>query len=74
MSRLPSLTPAKILRALKQAGFIEIGQKGSHIKLLNPHSNYRTVVPIHSRDLKRILLKEIIKQAGLSENEFLKLL
>lgn len=74
MSRLPSLTPSKVLRVLKKVGFIEIGQKGSHIKLFNSSSNYRTVIPLHGKDLKRSLLKEIIKQASLTESEFIKLL
>lgn len=33
-----------------------------------------TDVPIHSGDLKRWLMKEIIKQADLTEEEFRKLL
>jgi predicted RNA binding protein YcfA (HicA-like mRNA interferase family) len=32
------------------------------------------VVPFHTRDIKRPLLRAILKQAGLSEAEFLALL
>lgn len=70
MSRLPNLTATKIIRALKRAGFEDNGQKGSHRYFWNPHSSRQTGVPMHGGDLRRSLMKEIIRQAGLSEDEF----
>ncbi len=74
MNRFPSLSPAKLLKALKRAGFIEEAQKGSHVALVHLESNCRTTIPMHSKDIKRGLLKAIIKQAGLTESELRKFL
>jgi len=59
---------------LKHAGFVEDGQRGSHLYLWNEEKKLVTSVPIHSRDVKRSLLKQIIRQADLTEEEFRKLL
>lgn len=74
MSRLPNLNAKKIIRALKCAGFEENGQEGSHRYFWNPVTKLQTGVPMHGGDVKRNLMKEIIQQAGLSEDEFRKFL
>lgn len=74
MSRLPNLNARKIVAALKRAGFVEDSQKGSHLYLWNEEKRFLTSVPMHGRDVKRSLLKEIIRQAGLTENQFRKYL
>jgi predicted RNA binding protein YcfA (HicA-like mRNA interferase family) len=74
MTRLPTLTARKILKALDQAGFEVERQTGSHIILRNPLSSRTTCVPLHGKDVKRSLMKEILRQAGLSEEEFQELL
>jgi len=70
MSRLPSLTPAKVLRALKRAGFLEHHQKGSHLYLFDPERKRMTSVPMHTKDLPRPTMLEIIEQAGFTQEEF----
>jgi predicted RNA binding protein YcfA (HicA-like mRNA interferase family) len=73
--RLPSLTPRKVIRALERGGFVLVRVTGSHHLYEHPERLDRVVpVPLHARDLKRSLLKTIIKQAGLTEAEFLRLL
>jgi predicted RNA binding protein YcfA (HicA-like mRNA interferase family) len=72
--RLPQVTAIELVAVLKQAGFEEHAQEGSHLVLKNPRTNTRLVVPIHSGDMGRGLLKKLIKHAGLSEAEFRKLL
>jgi predicted RNA binding protein YcfA (HicA-like mRNA interferase family) len=37
-----------VIRALKRAGFVEDRQRGSHLMLIHPESNARTVVPVHA--------------------------
>ncbi len=74
MSRLPSLNATRIIRALKRAGFVENGQRGSHRYFWNEESKRETSVPMHSGDVRRGLMKEIIRQAGLAEDEFRKFL
>lgn len=73
MSRVPALTPRKLVAALKKAGYYETGQSGSHL-MLEHKSRKKVIVPIHARDLGRSLMKTIIKQTGLTEAEFSALL
>jgi predicted RNA binding protein YcfA (HicA-like mRNA interferase family) len=72
--RLPSVSSKELVRALEAAGFVLQRQKGSHATFRHPESKRTTVVPIHPGDVKRPLLKMILEQAGLSEEEFRKLL
>ena len=73
--RLPALTPRKVIRAFERAGFVLVRVTGSHHLYEHPERLGRIVpVPLHPGDLKRALLKTIIKQAGLTEEEFLELL
>ena len=73
--RLPTLTPRKAIRALERAGFVLVRVTGSHHLYEHPDRPGRVVpVPLHTGDLKRALLKAIIKQAGLTEEAFLELL
>ena len=75
MARIPALSARKVIQALKKAGFREDRQKGSHLILIHPETNARTVIPIHAgKTLKRPLAQAIIHDAGLSIEEFLKLL
>jgi predicted RNA binding protein YcfA (HicA-like mRNA interferase family) len=75
MAKLPSLTARKVVRALQRAGFIEDRQKGSHLVLIHPGTKARTVVPIHAgRTIKLPLIRAIIRDAGLSLDEFVELL
>jgi predicted RNA binding protein YcfA (HicA-like mRNA interferase family) len=74
MTRLPMISARKMIRALEQAGFVADGQKGSHFFLWHPTKKILTSVPVHPGDLKRSLVRAILQQAGLTEEEFRKLL
>ena len=74
MSRLPSLKPADVIKALRRAGFVESHQTGSHLILEKPNHPLIISVPMHNRDLKKGTLRHIIEQAGLTRKEFLSLL
>jgi predicted RNA binding protein YcfA (HicA-like mRNA interferase family) len=74
MSRLPSLTSKQVLKALLKGGFVKKHQRGSHLTLRHPDTGSHTTVPMHTGDLYRGLVKDIIKQAGLTEEEFMALL
>jgi len=73
-SRLPALRPQQVLRALKKAGFYEDHRSGSHVILYKEGWPNPVSVPWHNKDLKRGTLAEIIRQAGLTRQEFLDLL
>jgi predicted RNA binding protein YcfA (HicA-like mRNA interferase family) len=59
------MKPREMLRLLKNNGFQIVSQNGSHIKLFNSMTNKTVIVPFHSKELKRGLEQEILKQAGL---------
>ncbi len=73
MSILPILSASEVLRRLIRTGFRVINYKGSHVKLFNPINGRRTEIPMHPGDLGRKLIKKILKQAGISIKEFVKL-
>lgn len=75
MSRLPTVTPKQMIRALERAGFVPEPESGSgHIGLRHPATGRKTVVPRHTGDLKRGTMLVILKQAGLSREHFRRLL
>ncbi len=71
MSKLPLLSWRDIVKALGKAGFQVERQRGSHLILVK---NDRIVpIPKHEQ-IKKGLLMAIIEEAGLTKEEFLKLL
>jgi predicted RNA binding protein YcfA (HicA-like mRNA interferase family) len=74
MTRLPKLHPRKIIQALKKAGFVFDRQTGSHFVLRHPITSQTTCVPKHGKDVKRSLMKPILQQARLTEEQFRELL
>ena len=58
------MTPKEMIKLLKQNGFQVVAQNGSHVKMRNPETGKQTTVPYHSKDLKKGLEQEILKQAG----------
>ena len=71
MSRLPLLSWREVVKVLAKAGFQVARQKGSHLILIK--DEHVVPVPKH-KEIKRGLLMEIIAEAGLTKEEFLKLL
>jgi predicted RNA binding protein YcfA (HicA-like mRNA interferase family) len=71
LSKLPLLSWREVVKALARAGFKVARQKGSHLILVK--NEYIVPIPKH-REIKRGLLQEIIAEAGLTREEFLKLL
>ena len=68
--RLPVLGSRQVLRVLREHGFAEVRQSGSHVVLKHPDG--RTVtVPVHKgRDLGPGLLRRIIRDTGLTVSDF----
>ncbi|MDQ3132251.1 MAG: type II toxin-antitoxin system HicA family toxin [Acidobacteriota bacterium] len=64
----------EIRRKLLKAGFYEVGQTGSHIKFAKvTNQGTRTATVPRHREVATGTLRSILRQAGLSENEFEKL-
>jgi len=75
MSKVPSLNYDKVIKALQRDGWVVVRQKGSHIRLhkYTKDKKLKLIVPAH-KPIKRSTLAHILKQAGLTVEEFLKLL
>ena len=58
-------TVRQIMKILTKNGFVEKGQRGSHIKMYNKETNKTAIVPNHKGDVKLGTEKSIWKQAGL---------
>jgi predicted RNA binding protein YcfA (HicA-like mRNA interferase family) len=71
MSRLPACTPTDVIRALERAGFSLDHSTGSH---RYPNRPGVVTVPFLRRALKRGTLLAILKQAGLTRDQFLEFL
>ena len=69
---LPVVSGREVVRALGRAGFGQVGQKGSHVKLRS-EAGRTVIVPLH-RELARGTLASILRQAALSVEEFRDLL
>jgi len=69
MTKLPRISGRECVRALEKAGFIFKRQQGSHIILRRNDPFSQIVVPDH-KELDRGSLRAIIRQAGLSIDEF----
>lgn len=74
MTRLPSLTPKELVAALRRAGLQVIDDDGKHTRLWKEGLPRPVMVPRHAREVKRGLLADVIKQAGLTQDEFRKFL
>ena len=71
--KLSNLRPREVVRALEKAGFQVLETTGSHVHLKHPARPGRVTVPYHERfDLPKHIVKSIIRQAGLTNEEFLR--
>jgi predicted RNA binding protein YcfA (HicA-like mRNA interferase family) len=73
MTRLPVVSGRECIRALEQVGYAVVRQKGSHIMLWRDDPVACVVVPNHN-ELDRGTLRSIIRQAGLTVEQFVNLL
>jgi len=74
VSTLPNVSGRKVVQALLQIGYEKDRQKGSHIvmrQISYPHR--RIVVPDH-KEVAKGTLRAIIRYAGLTVEELIKLL
>ncbi|MBI2780113.1 MAG: type II toxin-antitoxin system HicA family toxin [Gammaproteobacteria bacterium] len=65
---LPHISGADAIRALQKLGFVIARQKGSHVVLRRGSTG--CVVPNH-REIKIGTLSSVLKQAGISADEFM---
>ena len=75
MHKLPNLSGKEVVKILSKIGFNPVRQKGSHVILAKETESGKKalVVPLH-KEIDRGTLLEIVRQAGLKKEEFLKLI
>ncbi|MEN6467720.1 MAG: type II toxin-antitoxin system HicA family toxin [Smithella sp.] len=71
MGKLRVLSGKQVCSILSQHGFLEVRQRGSHIVMQKhlPGTTITVPVPNHS-ELRIGTLQSIIRQSGVSKNEF----
>lgn len=67
MPKFPSVSGEEAVKALGRLGFAFLRQKGSHAILRRRSQG--CVVPMH-REISQSTLRGVLKQAGVSEQEF----
>ena len=71
--KLPRITAREVIHAVEKSGFFFVRQSGSH-KIYKNKEGKRVTVPYHSgKILHPKLLKSILKDAGLTDEEFKKM-
>ncbi len=72
MPRLPVISGDEFVKAVARIGFAWNRTEGSHMILVGP-AGRRLSVPRH-RELGRVLLRALIRDSGLTREDFLRLL
>ena len=73
MGKLANISGKEAAKAFRKAGWQTIGQVGSHLVLVKPGVRVNLSIPQH-KELSLGTLRALIRNAGLSVDEFLKLL
>ena len=72
--KLPRISGLEVIKRLKKIGYVAIRQLGSHVRLekQEQETTRKLTVPLH-KELKSGTLSRIIKDAGLTYEEFAKI-
>ena len=74
MSPKPALVSGrKLVKIFEKMGYKKVSQRGSHIKMRNYETESVIIIPYH-KEVDRWTLKNILKQAEISEDIFKKYL
>lgn len=75
MTKVPSVSYERVVRAFERDGWVTVRQRGSHIRMEKrlEDETLKITVPAH-RPIKRSTLSHLLKQARLDVDTFLTLL
>ena len=73
MGRLGNISGKEAVKAFQKAGWQPIGQVGSHVVMVKPAIRVNLSIPQH-KELSIGTLRALIRNAGLTVEQFLKLL
>jgi len=74
MSKLPVLSGKDLCRILQLIGYLFDYQTGSHIILRNENYPFRRLTVPNHKEISKGTLRNIIREAGLTLNEFMDLI
>ena len=74
MSALPRISGREVVQSLKKIGYEQDRQRGSHIILRQTDSPHRRLTVPDHKEIAKGTLRAIIRQAGLTVDEFTDLL
>ena len=74
MPKLPVLSYLEVLKALNKIGYNIDHQTGSHIILRQDNEPHRRLTIPKHKEISKGTINSIIRQAGLTKDEFLNLL
>jgi predicted RNA binding protein YcfA (HicA-like mRNA interferase family) len=72
VTKLPGVTFRDLSRVLRRFGFEEVRRKGSHVFFRHADGRTTTAPDHKGRDIARPLLREILREADLSVEDFVK--
>lgn len=73
MPKLSPISAKRLIRMLERLGFVEVRQKGSHLRLEHPDGR-KTTIPVHSGENVGVgLLRKILRDANIPRTEFEKI-
>ena len=70
MSALPVVSGRDVAKALEKIGYVFDGQRGSHMILRQQNPPHRRLTVPDHKDVAKGTLRAIIRQAGLTVEEF----
>jgi predicted RNA binding protein YcfA (HicA-like mRNA interferase family) len=73
MSRLANISGKEAVKAFQKAGWMIVGQVGSHVVMSKENIRVNLSIPQH-KELSIGTLRALIKNSGLTVEDFLKLL
>jgi len=73
MARLSNISGHKAAKAFEKAGWQKMGQVGSHLVMVKTGINVNLSIPQH-KELSVGTLRSLIRNSGLTVDEFLRLL
>lgn len=73
MGKLGNISGKEAVKAFQKAGWIKVGQVGSHLVMTRPNIRVNLSIPQH-KELSVGTLRALIRNSGLSVDEFIELL
>jgi len=73
-SKLPVVSGMDCIKALEKVGYVVVRQKGSHIRLKDKNGKLPHVTVPDHKELRLGLLRKILNDAGITVEDFIRLL